>query len=333
MIITEANEQVASGHLLESIELSRILKKCGYKVDLFVNDDACDAFKHRIKGDYSEYSKSVESDLEFFFDILKKTSYDLIITDLREVKNEWIQHIRPFSEANIICIDEWGHRKLNCDIIINPMINPYYWQYGSSNAKIYAGHEYLILPQKIREYHLKQKEISDGIGKVCISMGGVDKYGSTIKITKWLIENQLNLYINVILGGGVSYKDDLIKLVGERENITIRQNIDYIYDIFEESDVAFCAGGNTLHELASIGTPTIVIPTMEHEYNNGKCFEEKGFGVTLSTAEKVLDEDISTAWDSLVDKKRRERMSLKGKEICKGDGGENVAEIIKSLLS
>ena len=38
-----------------------------------------------------------------------------------------------------------------------------------------------------------------------------------------------------------------------------------------------CAGGNTLHETACIGTPAIVWPSMPHERRTAECFERQGF--------------------------------------------------------
>ena len=40
---------------------------------------------------------------------------------------------------SIICIDEFGHRNLQADIIVNPMIDSYYWNYGESDARLFCG--------------------------------------------------------------------------------------------------------------------------------------------------------------------------------------------------
>lgn len=332
LLITEANEQVASGHLFECIELARLLKEKNYQVDIAINDDACNAFKHRINQEYYEYHRSVNEDIEFFRVFLKENNYAAVVTDLREVCDEWIKKIKDFTSSIIICIDEWGDRTLSCDVIINPMIDPYFWDYKDSHAALYVGHEYLILPEKILWYHNRKRTISETINRVCISMGGVDKFGTTIKLVKWILSVKLELEVDVILGGSFMFNEELYNLIHGNDHIHIMHNISNIYDYFEHADIAFCAGGNTLHELACIGTPTIVIPTMDHEVNNGKKFEEKGFGITLEKSERTSLEDIKAAWDVLQSVKCREAMSVAGRTICEGTGGIKTVKIIDEVI-
>lgn len=65
LLVTEANERVASGHLLECAELARLLRAEGVHVDVAVNDDACGAFKLRLGKPYLEYHKNAETDVFF----------------------------------------------------------------------------------------------------------------------------------------------------------------------------------------------------------------------------------------------------------------------------
>ena len=333
LLITEANDFVASGHLFECAELAKLLRKAGIHVDIAVNDDANDSFKQRLDGPYLEYHKNVEIDHVFFVNQLQSERYSILVTNLREVHDEWISWIRKVCNAVIICIDEWGHRFLGCDVIINPMIDPYFWEYKGSKAKLYTGQAYLILPEKIAEYHKREKNISKKITRVCVSMGGVDKYGSTVKIVKWILGQHQEVQHDVILGGGFKYQENLDSIIKGNSNINMMQNIKNIYDYFEKADLAFCAGGNTLHELACIGTPAIVVPTMPHEFNNGKKFEEWGFGIVLSQADNISNDEFTKAWNLISEENKRRDMMLAGKKICTGTGGELIMNLIMRCLS
>ena len=250
LLITEANERVASGHLFECAELATALKDAGFHVCIAVNDDAGTPFKARLGSVFYEYKESVDKDLDFFKNLFRKQQFDCIVTDLREVNNDWINCIRSLTESNIICIDEWGHRTLGCDIIINPMIDPYFWDYGDSEAKVFTGHDYLILPGEIQKYHLHEKHISDVIGRVCISMGGVDRFGTTLKVLKWLMDDHKGIGVDVIVGAGFPFKSELDSMARGVASVDIKQNVSNIYEYFERADIVFCAGGNTLHERA-----------------------------------------------------------------------------------
>ena len=76
---------------------------------------------------------------------------------MRKIENNFLKEVMYSlpRDIKVVCIDELGHRELMADIIINPMINSYYWNYGNSRAQLFCGAEYLILPQIVSKIHLK----------------------------------------------------------------------------------------------------------------------------------------------------------------------------------
>lgn len=330
VLVTEANETVASGHLMEMIELSSLLESENVQVITFVNKDAPQSLKMRLRGRVVEYDSNAEASRDAIAERIKLYDADIVVADLRQVTEDWITCIRWKAGCRVICIDEFGGRKLSADVIINPMVDPSYWNYDGSNADIVAGNQYLILPSKISKYHKKKKAIHADVATVSVAMGGVDYYGSTIKILDWIVKDHPSIHWNIIVGAGFKYRTSLDeKISADCENVSVYQDIDFIYDLFYQSDVAFCAGGNTLHELACIGTPALVIPTMPHEYQNGKRFEALGFGHCLSDTRSIAPCDVQKAFSNLENCKVREKMSLRGKAIADGEGGRRTVEIIK----
>ena len=334
ILITEANEKVATGHLMEIAELSALLNRENIKTKTIVNYDMPAGLINRVAGEIEVCDGDVNDCVDQIADIIRESSASVIVTDLREVKNEWVLSIKEKTGCILICIDEFGHRTLEADIIINPMIDSYYWDYGNSKAKIYSGHEYLVLPEKIRLYHEKEKRINDKIENVCISMGGVDYYGTTCKLARWLLNGENHgCQWNIVIGSAFKHLEELISVVdNSHSKVRVFQNIDYIYDLFYEADVAFCAGGNTLHELACIGTPTITIPTMPHEFKNGKRYEELGFGKCLEQTNEIKRNSIIWCNDDIMRSDIRHKLSCAGKKICDGNGGRRMLQIIKSTI-
>ena len=331
LLITEANEIVASGHLFETVEIARFLVKKGYQADVLVNNNAEEDLKKKLCGiqcSFYEYEKDVCNGFDQIWEVLTAGHYDVLVTDLREVSNCWIHRIRERFVGSIVCIDEWGHRQLDCDIIINPMIDSYFWDYGNSAAKLYAGHEYLALPEQIKEYHHRDKHIRKEVERVCISMGGVDRGGSTIKVLGALLDDYPSIIWDVIIGASYVDTGKLTDLFQGRDNVSLSQNISDIYERFFSADITFCAGGNTLHELACIGTPAIVIPSVPHECNNGRVYERKGFGVCMGMANQVSINNIKNVFRELMDYGLRSAMKREGKGITDGNGTERTVDII-----
>jgi spore coat polysaccharide biosynthesis predicted glycosyltransferase SpsG len=328
LIVTEANEKVASGHLFESIVCYEEFLKQNMKAELMINADMPVKLKERLPQQYLEYASNIQQEVDFLCDYIEKQHTTILLFNLRKIENDIIRYIKERSNVWILCIDEFGHRRLDADVIVNPMIDEYYWEYPDSTATIFCGAEYLVLPRTLAGFQGKKKEIHERIHTITVSMGGVDAPGTTLKIAKWLGEWRQDLQINLVLGGGFPHKDSLLKIINGKEQFSLYENISFLYDLFYDSDLAVCAGGNTLHELSAIGTPAIVIPSMPHEVRNGKAFEKKGFSVCCKDAESIKKPDFMEAVFSLENIEERNIMSRNGKEITDGRGAEKIFDIV-----
>lgn len=328
IVLTEADEKVASGHLKECTVLIEELQKAGYCTMLWVNEDIPKGFLKGISAEYVKYHRPLESGIVEVISYMEQESVQLLIFNLRRVDNEVILKVKKKTDALVLCIDELGHRRLDCDIIINPMIDESFGQYEGNYRKKFLGGKYLILPIKYHEWNREEKKIKDKIEEITISMGGVDINNTTGKIVNWLQEQELDaIKVNVVLGGGYTYLNELKSIINSKK-FFVFQNIDYLDRLFFNSDIAFCAGGNTLHELACIGTSAIVIPTMPHEYQNGKTFENKGFGRCYRSFEEFIL-NMEGCFFEYFNKEKRFMHMMAGKFCSDGFGYLRVLEIVQ----
>ncbi len=332
IIITEANQKVATGHLLEACELIDELQERAHQVYLLINEDCPNGLLSRIHCTYSFFRDSLHYDIISVIEQIKAEDPDVVVTDMRKIENEDILTIKSRTEKKMFVIDELGHRRLDADVIINPMIAACFWDYPNSKGVKFFGQDYLALPRKLRAYHIKEKPIRSKIKNICISMGGVDLYGTTVKLVKWLSTIFHDVQINCVLGVGFLFSQELrstIESLPPNNQLHVMKNIHNIYEYFYEADLAFCAGGNTLHELACIGVPTIVIPTMDHELRNGQAYASRGFGICLSKSEEITAGSIESSIAKMLSKEYRKKMSRNGKMACDGMGCKRTAEIIE----
>lgn len=327
LIVTEANESVASGHLFECLVLCTELKDAV----LLVNHDIPDKLRDRLPENVCYYEKNIQEESEILIGIIRKEMVEVVLFNLREIKQDFILNLRICYNGKVVCIDEFGNRRLDADVIINPMIGNKYWNYLDSQGRVIKGHEYLILPSKLNEYNLQNKVIRENINTITVSMGGIDYYNSTLKIVDWLLMMQFSGVINIVLGAGYRYIDELNSCIKGIKNCKVVQDIDYLYDLFLESDLAFCAGGNTLHELAAIGTPTIIVPTMPHELENAIEFQNRGFGIACVLSKELDIGDLDDAYSLVKDYRKRDNMSISGKLIVDGLGYVRVSDVLESL--
>ena len=332
VIVTEANEFVATGHLMECIVCANTLKEAGYEIAFWINNDADQNLKKRIPYQFQEYLKSIENDYNRLVESVLKIKPKAIIFNLREITEGFLKDIRAGirKDTRIVCIDEFGHRNLPVDIIINPMIAPYYWEYGDSKACRFCGAEYLVLPEKLEELHQKEKIINQDIGKIVVSMGGVDPKKYTLDLVEIMPQMFPDATIEIIIGGGNRNGKEIKEKVIKYKHVVIKENISNLPDLIYEADLIICAGGNTLHESACIGTPAIVLPSMPHEERTAASFEEKGFGM-VADIKGDWRKEILHLCNDMKSYELRCSMCMKGKEISDGRGRRRIVEIINRI--
>lgn len=332
-IVTEANEYVATGHLMECIICAEELNNRGYIVSFWINNDAKDNLKKRIPCPYQEYEKTIEEDYGYFEKQIGMKRPKVVIFNLRKISKKFLEEIKCSFIDNIklICIDEFGHRNLAADVIINPMIEPCYWDYGDSRARLYCGAKYLILSQELAKLHLKNKGINNDIKNVLITMGGVDPKNYTSDLIEIIPHAFGDSNVNIVIGGGNQNQEEIREKSAIYKNIKLYENITNLLQMMFEADLLLCAGGNTLHEAACVGTPAMIIPSMPHENMTARYFEKKGFGYVIDIEKDFCNEVLNKCL-RLKNIRNRKRMSEKGKLFSDGLGWKRVIEIIENEI-
>lgn len=331
-IVTEANANVATGHLMECIAFAEELLRSRYEVSFWINDDMENGLKKRIPIKFQKYHKSIENDYEELTKEVCRNDAGVLLFNLREISEKFLETCKEkiSDKTKIICIDEFGHRNLQADIIINPMIDPYYWDYGESKAQLFCGAQYLVLPEQLAALHKKKKEINNYIKRIVITLGGVDPKNYTFSLSGLVSENFPEAEINLIIGGGNRNREAIVRNAMQYRNINIRENVSNLPDLLYEADIVICAGGNTLHEAACIGTPAIVLPSMPHEERTAKCFERRGFGI-VADVHADWKKETSVLFDRISSVQIRSEMSINGKKISDGLGRKRITNIIQKM--
>lgn len=330
VIVTEANEKVATGHLMECVICAETLLDNGYYISFWINNDADVRLKTRIPCEYKEYKRNIEVDYDELVAEINRINPCAVILNLREVSGEFVAKLKALTKFKILCIDEYGHRYLPADIIINPMIDPYYWQYEGEKIDLYCGAQYLVLSEKLERLHSMEKPINSNIDNILISMGGVDPRDYTTILVNEIPQIFPNASIDIILGGGYINRQNIYNMAAGYNQVKIYENVTTMPEMIFGTDLIICAGGNTLHEAACIGTPAIIMPSMPHEIRTAKYFEKSGFGYVVNTS-SMLCENLAECCDRINNSMIRKEMSHKGKQISDGLGRKRIIEILEKV--
>jgi spore coat polysaccharide biosynthesis predicted glycosyltransferase SpsG len=138
---------------------------------------------------------------------------------------------------------------------------------------------------------------------------------------------------------GPAYKDlSKIENIITVNDISKRTNVffdaDNIKSIQAASDAAIIAGGTTMFEMISLGVPSLVLPTIDHESRLAKYLQQKKVIDCVEADVTMISEQQLRLKINTFIKSHEFRQSLHkhAKQFPIGGGCETVSGIILSLL-
>ena len=218
-------------------------------------------------------------------------SIQVVITDSYHINDNYRKRLKD-EGFSVVSISDIGFESLEFDIDINSNLNAEKIIFPVNNRKQLLGIKYLIMP---KEFWVNNQNICcDKISNVLITMGGIDHYNFSSKLIEMLEFSDLNFDINIIIGPyyeNVNLIKEKVKMVKRKINLIFDPPSLYKYMI--NSSVAFCAGGQTLYELLSLGIPTVGIALWKNQYGNIKQLSK------FNVIKGILYEENSAFYENL----------------------------------
>ena len=147
-------------------------------------------------------------------------------------------------------------------------------------------------------------------------------------------------HIHAVGSFGWGWMPDLVKEKGvDYENCASIDMREYIYDmptVMAAADVVIGrAGSATCNEIATTGTPCILIPspnvTGNHQEKNARVLEAAGGAVVVLEKDCTPEILYAEVQGLLVDEQRREEMSKALRGLVKIDSAEHICDIVEEL--
>ncbi len=323
--LAEGSPTIGTGHVVETLNLARVSLDKGVMPAVWLNTDTpsglIDGFPVRIE---MVRNFGVEA-LEPLANEIAARGIRRVVTNLRCVTNEQVGVLRR-KGFNILCIDEWGNRDLDCDAVVNTSPVADYHRYSSTNPgfKMYTGVGYLPLSPEFQTFHEMKRRHTGPTRSVVVSMGGVDRTGATIRLVQEIQRIRPDVTIHVVLGAGFTHVLD-----PGGNNVMVYRNLPGLAALLSRCDIGFTVGGNTLIEMACVGTPAVVLFEEPHEKQQTKVLESQGFGLCLGACTSFTSADIRYALEYFDDPAVRIRHSQAGKMLADGKGALRILDVIE----
>lgn len=307
-IRTDGNAKIATGHLVRCLCIAQALEKLGRKVCFLVSDetssklikDLCDTVFHDVIFSFKTVilKNAVFDNLDLEIDELchmlsenklvinNNSSYDIttvssvskstILVDSYYVTEKYFKALNQV--AKVAYMDDLRAFDYDVDLVINYDVIPssrteeYRLAYTKAKTTL-LGAEYTPLREQFQNQSIALKET---IQNVLITSGGSDPYHFTEAISSFLIAQNFDFNMHIVVGRLFDNVAALETLSSEYPQIHLHQNVSDMAALMKQCDFAISAAGTTLYELCALGIPTISFTMADNQIIMAKTFAETG---------------------------------------------------------
>ncbi len=317
LFVVTGNETVGLGHVYNTLLIANDI--LNHDVAFLVDAASQMAYEKIASKNYPVYLQEREN----IVDDIQLINPDIVINDRLDTAAEYIEQLKKLS-YRVINFEDLGEGAKKADLVINAI-----YPEKQIIPNHYFGHEYFVLRDEFM-YADQKKTIKDKVENILITFGGVDPNNYTRKVLDTLYDyctsNQIKL--TVIAGFGYNKYDSLADYKG----IEIKRNVTNISQYMLEADLIFTSAGRTTYEIASVGTPAIVLAQNKRELTHFFASSEYGFlnlGLGYEISNDVLFE---YATELISSKDSREYMSKLMKKTDLKAGRRKVVQLIQQQI-
>ncbi len=324
-ILTEAGKDVGFGHVTRCLGLYEALRAAKTKVFFIVNDNK--EVVERL-ADINILTYSISDGYNAAVSLTK--GMDVVIIDSYRIEKNLYSEAAK-SIGLLVSIDDYNRIEYPQGIVVNGSVYAEEIDYPETKVVEYLlGTAYIPLRKEFRS--IKPKKIKDKIKTVLIIFGGYDPNGMVDKIKELVLSKFTDVRLNLICGAPLSKKEKS-KNKNDKNKSYFNLEAKKVSELMKEADIAISAGGQTLYELASTGTPTIGVCVADNQMGNLKGWSKCGFLEYCGWYnDPSLLPNLEIALEKLNDSKIRKKMGSAGRRLVDGKGAKRVVEKILGEL-
>lgn len=316
LFFVAGNDEVGLGHVYNTLSIAHGILDHDL---MFLVDAASGLALEKISE--SNYPVVMQQREDVLEDI-RELRPDVVVNDRLDTDAESIRGMKALG-CKVVNFEDLGDGAGQADLVINAI-----YPERESHANHFFGSRYFILRDEFLQ--TPRKEVQRTVAEVLITFGGVDRGDYTRRVIDEILEfcKVRGIAITVIAGFGYQRYHELSGLRGVR----VLRNVKNIAEHMARADIVFTSAGRTVYEVASIGTPAIVLAQNERELTHFFASTEHGF-LALGLGSRVPSGKIAEAFVQLVDDfERRKTMSrLMGAGEIR-EARQNVLKLIYGLL-
>lgn len=311
---TDAYSEIGTGHVYRGLTLAS--RDTDHEI-IFLLNSKYELGKQIIKNynfKFIEFNENV-------FEKIDEIRPDIVINDILDTQEDYIKKLK---DRNIFVInfEDMGKGAKLADVVFNALyddIFPY--------KNHYSGYKYYCLRDEFYDY--PPKKIKHTVDNILITFGGTDPNNLTEKVCDCILDMGYKGTINIILGLGYIAKEKLEAKYNNYNNITIYKVVKNISQYMYNADIVITSAGRTMYEVASLGTPCIVIAQNDREMKHLFAHTNNGvvnLGLGKDLTDKFIQENVLEIMNN---HELRQEMSNRMLSVDLKNGYNNIVQVIK----
>lgn len=344
-IRADANEQIASGHIMRCLSIAEALRETGENSTFLLADKQA-AFLLEEKGFpylcLNTNWRDKEGELPRMLRLIEEHHIETLLVDSYQVTEAYLRKLKQ--KVTLCYIDDLDTAPELVDVLICYSVTYENMHYG----KDYQGDTRLLLGPAYsplrKEFSGRTAPANCKSGSVFITTGGADTYGVSASFLEACLEFDAlgDFEYHVIVGGFYdnALKDRLYELRRQASSIHLYENIQNMADVMGRCDIAVSAGGSTLLELCACGVPTVCFTYADNQIGSASCFQEKAILPYVGDARDnhegvftVVKRLRDTVWQLAADSEARKETGEKMQRLVDGFGAMRIAEELRRVAA
>ncbi len=337
-IRADANNIIASGHIMRCISIATQLQLLGEEIVFIVSQKEAESLV--VANGFpcvclnNSYDKKDE-ECDKLGKIIRKLGLDALIIDSYQVTKKYLSYLKDL--VKIIYIDDLDRFKYPVDMLINygfGIKDEDYKHREYKDIKMLFGEEYMPLRPQFMDI---KRRIYKKPRAVYITTGGTDENDMILKLLNRMQKGSMAHLDKYIVTGKFYKSFDMLENMAKKDNkIKPYRNIANVATLMKKCDLAISAGGTTLSELCACGTPSISFAIADNQLKSVKAFDEAGIiyyaGNVREGIDAVLDNICNRAEYFLNDYEARKNISINARKKVDGNGAKRIALAIKQHI-
>jgi len=229
----------------------------------------------------------------------------------------------------VALVDDFGHLDgYDVDLLLNQNSHAEASAYPGVPTCLVGPRYALLRPEFVRAVEGRPAARVDGPARrVLVTMGGSDPGNATTRVLKALARvPSEGLEIRAVVGAANPHGAQVAAAAAALDRCEVIAPVEDMVPLLDWADLAVCAGGSTLWEMAALGVPVACVVVADNQAPIAVDLERRGMVAHLGWDRDLEPEACARTLAALLsDGERRAAMAAVGRGLVDGRGAARVA--------